>query len=421
MELYGKISIVAIPIFLAMIFLEKWYGWHKGKDTIRNLDMISSINSGLTGVVKNALGLAFVIFSYGWYVKHFAVVHIQSHFWVYVIAVLSLDFSAYWSHRCAHKLNFFWIDHTTHHSSEEYNLASGVRQGISSYIHISTFLLLPAALLGIDEKVIVVVTPFFLFAGFWYHTQHINKMGFLEKIIITPSHHRIHHAINPEYIDKNYGQVFIFWDKLFKTFQEELPGVKPVYGTTRPARTWNPIKINFQHAWLLIKDAWRTNSLKDKIRIWAMPTGWRPADVSEKYPVYKIDDVYHFTKYDTEASTASQVWSWVQLTATFLFIIYLFENIAFINKMNGSFVYLYAAFVFLTVYSSTELLDRNPYAIFWELLKNLFAMALIIMIGDWFGMNSFSPILNKVVIAYLILSTVVTAYFCFSFHRMSKP
>lgn len=119
-------------------------------------------------------------------------------------------------------------------------------------------------------------------------------MGFLEKIIVTPSHHRVHHAINPEYIDKNYGQIFIFWDKWFGTFQKELPNVPPVYGITRPVRTWNPIKINFQHVWLLAKDAWRTKNWKDKLALWFKPTGYRPADVAAKYPVYKIEDVYHF-------------------------------------------------------------------------------------------------------------------------------
>ena len=87
----------------------------------------------------------------------------------------------------------------------------------------------------------------------------------------------------------------------------------PVYGITRPVRTWNPIKINFQHLWLLIKDAWRTKSWKDKLRIWFMPTGWRPADVAEKYPVYKIEDVYHFEKYNPESSTLLYAWSWIQL------------------------------------------------------------------------------------------------------------
>jgi sterol desaturase/sphingolipid hydroxylase (fatty acid hydroxylase superfamily) len=110
-------------------------------------------------------------------------------------------------------------------------------------------------------------------------------MGFLEHILVTPSHHRVHHAINKEYMDKNLSQIFIFWDKLFGTFQQELDDVKPIYGVTRPVKTWNPVKINFIHLWLLMKDAWRTKNIKDKFRIWFMPTGWRPEDVKQKYPV----------------------------------------------------------------------------------------------------------------------------------------
>ena len=143
-------------------------------------------------------------------------------------------------------------------------------------------------------------------------------MGFLEKIIVTPSHHRVHHAINKEYLDKNLSQIFIIWDKLFGTFQEELKEVPPVYGITRPVRTWNPIKINFQHVWLLMKDAWRTRSWKDKFTLWFKPTGYRPADVMEKFPVYKIEDVYHFDKYAPRASKALQVWSWIQMTVVLL-------------------------------------------------------------------------------------------------------
>ncbi len=412
--MYGKILLVAMPVFLTLVLFEKWYGWYKGKDTVRIMDMISSLSSGITKVTKEVLGLTIVILSYDWLERHLAIVHIQTNFLVYFIALVSIDFSSYWVHRIEHERNFFWNNHIVHHSSEEFNLACALRESISVFIKISMFLLLPAALLGVEEKVIVIVGPFFLFAGFWYHTQHINKMAFLEKIIITPSHHRVHHAINPEYINKNYGQIFILWDKLFGTFQEELPAVRPVYGVTRPAETWNPIKINFQHLCLLIKDAWRTKSWKDKCRIWMMPTGWRPADVAGKYPVRKIEDVYHFKKYNPDASPALQVWSWMQIVFLVLLLSYWFANIAAINKMNGSYVYLYGAFIFLSVYSFTELMDGNAYAIFWEALKNVFGMAIIIKTGDWFGIKFVSPILNNAIIGYFILSMTVTAYFSVS-------
>ncbi|MGE5108002.1 MAG: sterol desaturase family protein [Sphingobacteriales bacterium] len=421
METYGKILLIAMPAFLLLVLLEKWYGWYKGRDTVRNLDMISSLSSGVTNVTKDVLGLSIAIITYGWLVNNIAVLHIQSVFLTYFIAFIALDFAGYWSHRIDHEYNFFWNAHIIHHSSEEFNLACALRQSVSIIFKIFTIFLLPAALLGVPANVIAVVAPLHLFAQFWYHTQHINKMGFLEKIIVTPSHHRVHHAINKEYIDKNYGQIFIFWDKLFGTYQEELPDVKPVYGITRPVHTWNPIKINFIHMWLLIKDAWLTKSWKDKFRIWMMPTGWRPADVAEKYPIYKITDVYHFNKYDTKVSAMFQAWAWVQITLTLLFISYLFGNIAVINQLNEYYIYLYGAFVFITVYAYTELMDRNPYALLWEAGKNAFGVYILYSQSDWFGAKHFLPGITYVLLTYFIISMIVTAYFVFADIKKDKP
>lgn len=160
----------------------------------------------------------------------------------------------------------------------------------------------PSSHRGVPTKVIAIVAPVQFFLRFWYHTRYIGKLGWFEYIFITPSQHRVHHAINPEYIDKNMGQIFSFWDRMFGTFQEELDDVTPVYGVLKPAATWNPILINFQHFWRLSKDAWRTKSFWNKLRIWFMPTGWRPEDVKEKYPITIIEDVYNFQKHTTQAS-----------------------------------------------------------------------------------------------------------------------
>jgi len=416
METYGKILLIAMPAFLFLVLFEKWYGWLKGKDTVRNMDMVSSLSSGVTNVTKDVLGLSIAILSYQWLVNNIALMHVGATVWTYIIAFIALDFAGYWGHRINHVYNIFWNNHIIHHSSEEFNLACALRQSVSEIIKVFTIFLLPAALLGVPTQVIAIVAPIQLFAQFWYHTQHIKKMGFLEHIIVTPSHHRIHHAINPEYIDKNYSQIFIFWDKLFGTFQEELPNVPAVYGITRPVQTWNPIKINFQHVWLLAKDAWRAKSWRDKLRIWVMPTGWRPADVAEKYPVHKITDVYHFEKYDPPYSKALAAWSWFQLILILLFVSYLFGNISAINKLDSSYIYIYGGFIFISVYSFTELMDRNPYAIVWEVIKNAFGIAIIYRIGDWFGARSLFSGINYVLIGYFILSTVVTSWFVYK-HR----
>jgi sterol desaturase/sphingolipid hydroxylase (fatty acid hydroxylase superfamily) len=411
METYGKILIIAMPLFLLLVLFEKWYGWRKGFDTVRTLDMVSSLSSGVTNSTKDVLGLSIAIISYGWLVNHLAIMHIQATWLVYVIAFLALDFAGYWTHRMAHTFNFFWNNHIVHHSSEEFNLACALRQSISVFVRIYAVLLIPAAILGVPEKVIAIVAPLHLFAQFWYHTRHINRMGFLEYIIVTPAHHRVHHAINPEYLDKNYGQIFIFWDRLFGTFQEEQASIPAVYGVTRPVRTWNPIKINFMHMWLLIKDAWHTKSWKDKFRIWLMPLGWRPADVIEKYPVYKIEDVYHFEKYDTPAPKSMQIYLWIQLFCLLLLVSYMFANVAMLKELGISNLFLYGGFIFLQVYALTEFMDRGTYAWILEAVKNAICILWIIQNGQWFGSNAISNLIAPVLIGYFIASTIAVYYF----------
>jgi alkylglycerol monooxygenase len=417
MESYGKILLIAMPVFLAFVLFEKWFGWYKKNDTARPMDMISSLSSGITNVTKDVLGLSVVVISYAWLVSKIAIVHIRPGFWVYIVAFIALDFAGYWVHRISHRYNIFWNIHIIHHSSEEFNLACALRQSISEMLKIFTVFLLPAALFGVSPNVIAVVAPIQLFAQFWYHTQHINKMGWIENVIVTPSHHRVHHAINPEYIDKNFAQIFIIWDKLFGTFQEELRDKKPVYGITRPVRTWNPIKINFIHVWLLAKDAWHAKSWKDKFRIWLMPTGWRPRDVAEKFSVYKIDDVYNFEKYDPHYSNELLTWSWIQLIILLLTTSYLFANIATIGSPG---FFIYGLFIFLSVYALTELMDRNRFAFLWEMLKNTLGCFVIFKMGGWFSVSPQVVWMNAPILAWFALSAFITSWFVFVEFKSGK-
>jgi alkylglycerol monooxygenase len=414
---YGKILLIAMPAFLFLVLFEKWYGWRKGNDTVRNMDMISSLSSGVTNVTKDVIGLSFIILAYPFFLRTLSITHVSSGILVYVIAFFALDFAGYWVHRLQHVTNFFWNGHIVHHSSEEFNLACALRQSISAIVKTFAIFLLPAAIVGVPANVVNVVAPLHLFAQFWYHTQHINKMGFLEKIIVTPSHHRVHHAINREYIDKNYGQIFIFWDKLFGTYQPELDNVPPVYGITRPVRTWNPIKINFQHVWLLIQDAWRTKSWKDKFTLWFRHTGYRPADVAAKYPVYKIEDVYQFDKYDTRTSPALNAWSWLQMILILLFVSYLFGNIKQISELDISYIFWYGGFIFLSVYALSDLMDRNPSAIVWECVRGILGFAFLFYQEDWFGANAYTSSLKYILGAYFVLSVLVTAWFVYVHYK----
>lgn len=408
MEVYGKILIIAMPCFLALIIIEKLYGYFKGVDHAPLMDSVSSISSGVTNATKDVLGLSITILTYEWMVSKMALFTIQESALAYIVAFIAIDFQGYWTHRWAHQINIFWNKHAIHHSSEEFNLSCALRQSVSQFFNLFTFLLLPAALLGVPAKVIAITLPIQFFVQFWYHTRYINKMGFLEKIIVTPSHHRVHHAINPEYMDKNHSQVFIIWDKLFGTFQEELPEVPAVFGITRPAETWNPFKINFQHLWVLIRDAWRAEKFSDKLKIWFMPTGWRPEGFDEKYPIHKIDDVYNFQKFGTNNSKTLIGWSIAQLLLTLLLITYFFDNIA---KIGIPGIFIYGFFVFATVYSYSELMDKNKYAIIYEGIRYAFAIAIVYLTGSWFKIDDVIPHGTIIVMSYLTLSLLISIYF----------
>jgi sterol desaturase/sphingolipid hydroxylase (fatty acid hydroxylase superfamily) len=418
METYGKLLNIAVPFFLFFFLVEKIVEWRRGLHVIRGLDSVSSFSSGITNVVKDVLGIGITIITYGWLVNNIALIHIQDTILTYIIAFLVIDFQGYWVHRWCHKINFFWNYHIIHHSSEEFNLSCALRQSISNFINFFTFLLIPAALLGVPEKVIAIVAPLHLFLQYWYHTQLIGKMGFLEHIIVTPSHHRVHHAINKEYMDKNLSQIFIFWDKLFGTFQKELDEVKPVYGVTRPVRTWNPVKINFLHLWLLVKDAWRAKSWKDKLRIWIMPTGWRPDDVKEKFPVYYISDINNYSKFDTPATRRLIAWSWVQMFFNYFLLIYFFS---FLAQIGSPHIFYYGAFVFFSIYAYTELMDGNRHAFFMELIKSVIGLYAIYYYGDWFFSSQHWPWYHYIVASYLVIAVFVSGYFAFYEIKKDRP
>jgi len=418
MEMYAQVLNYTMPIFLLLILLEQLAGWRMGRQVSRSLDSVSSISSGMTNVIKDVLGLTISLLTYHWMVEHVAIFEIKATWLTYAVTFVVIDFKGYWVHRWEHRINLLWNRHVIHHSSEEFNLSCALRQTVSTVFDYFAFLLLPAALLGVPVEVIAVVAPIHLFLQFWYHTRLIGRMGFLEHIIVTPSHHRVHHAINPIYMDRNFSQIFIVWDRLFGTFQEELEEVPCLYGITRPARTWNPLKINFQHFWLLLKDAYHTRQWKDKLRIWLMPTGWRPEDVRNRYPVYAIDKPDTYRKYDTPTSPSFNLWAWTQLMVSYGLLIYLF---AYIGSIGFALAALYGGFLVLSIYAFTELMDRNPMAWAFEVVKSALGLAIIFWLGDWFGASQHvGAWMTALVGGYQVLSVLVVVHFSVRF-REERP
>lgn len=417
MEKAATVFLILIPAIFILIVGEAIYAYAKGNFNFRAMDTISSLSAGMTNSIKSVLGLTVVIIGYGYMFEHFSLVERETTYLTYLLALLGLDFATYWYHRLAHHVNIFWNRHVIHHSGEEFNMATALRQSISKFINISVFFMVPAALLGVPPMIIAIVTPFHLYIQVWYHTIHVGKLGWLEYIIVTPSQHRVHHAINKIYMDKNLSPVFCIWDRLFGTFQEELDEEPCVYGVSRQVNTWNPIKINLSHLWLMIQDAWRANSWWDKMRIWFMPTGWRPKDVKQNFPIESANP-YQFTKYDTEASTSLKAWSWFQFG---MLLFMLFQLLFQIVDIGTPFVFIYGAFLFFMVYSYTTLMDRDPSAFWLESIKAIIGLLIIYNTGSWFKIDHIVPGGSTIISAYLIVSAGVVAYFVYKDIGWEKP
>ena len=406
MQFYIKSLFFAIPTFIVLILFEAIAAKFKGVEINRSADVISSLSSGITNTIRDGVKFSFAIISYAWLVDHMTVYKLEPVWLAVVIAFMVQDFSGYWMHRLNHRVNIFWNRHIIHHSSEDFNLSCALRQSISNTLRFSAIFMIPAALLGVPAAIFAILGPLHLFMQFWYHTQLIGKLGLLEYILVTPSHHRVHHAINPEYIDKNYSQILIIWDKLFGTFQPELDNVNPVYGTLKQMKTWNPMIINFKHMWHLIKDAWHTERGLDKLRIWFMPTGWRPADVKEKYPLQTIADPKKQIKYNTKNSPLLIAWSWTQLVITNILMFHFFSIIpSFSTTMN----YLYAVILIANIFSFTSTLDQRNYALAAESVKLILVFSLLYFQNyNWFGLNG---VYVYALILYFITSFLLTVYF----------
>lgn len=381
MDAYANALLYAIPGFMVLMLIEIAYGHYVKQQKYRLFDTLSSLSSGVTNVLKDSLGLALVLVSYPFLVSNLAVVEVSNSWLTWVIAFVVIDFAGYWNHRLSHRVNIFWNQHVIHHSSEDFNLACALRQSISNVVGYTAILLLPAALLGVEYSVIAVLAPLHLFGQFWYHTQHIGKLGFLEYILVTPSQHRVHHAINEQYIDKNLGQIFSVWDRLFGTFQEELDEVPPRYGVLKPAMTYNPLWINFQHAYNLAFDAWHAKRFTDKLRIWFMPTGWRPADVAERFERPIIEDVYAYEKYDPKSTLLRRVVVFVQFAMAISLLFYFF---ALFSELSNTYRLYAGALIFLMVMGYSSLMDGSRWALAFEALRIAFVIGLYLWSSAFF-------------------------------------
>jgi len=314
----------AIPFFILAMALEFGFGQLRGRQTYRLNDTLNSLQMGIISRLMGLLRLGFSGLVFGYLMKVLGVNQLPTDSpWLWIIAFIAYDCCYYWKHRFGHQWRIMWASHVAHHQSEEFNLSTALRQTGTDYIGFVFYL--PLYLAGVPAVVIVTVGSLNLIYQFWVHTEHIRRLGPIEWVMVTPSNHRVHHARNPGYIDKNYGGVFIIWDRLFGTFEDERVDEPCRYGITHALHSWNPVWANL-HVWhetALI--SLQTRRWQDKIAVWFKGPAWRPEDMP-----FEDNPDWQQPKFDPPISRFTRLYTFMQywvVTASGLAILLTQKNI----------------------------------------------------------------------------------------------
>jgi alkylglycerol monooxygenase len=313
------LTVLAVPFFVLAIAVELVYGLLKGRNTFRLNDSVSSLFLGVLSQARRFVTLGVGGYFYYLITQYFSLPLLDaSHWFTWVLAFVLYDFCYYWLHRMGHERTILWAAHVAHHQSEDYNLTTALRQTSTGFL-LGWIFYIPLFVVGVPAEVVITVGSLNLIYQFWVHTEHIPKLGWYEWVFVTPSNHRVHHAQNDIYLDRNYGGVFILWDRLFGTFQEELDDEPVVFGIRGALHSWNPVRA-LTHIYVdMARDSWRTARWGDKLKVWVARTGWRPEDVAQRYPREK-NDLSHFHKYDPQVSTRVSLYAFFQLVAAVLLL-----------------------------------------------------------------------------------------------------
>ena len=401
-----KLILYAVPFFFVLIAVELLADRWRGMRTYRLADTISSLSTGVlsttTGLLTKGVGLV----TYALALKYLAIIELpEDRLWVWLFAFVFYDFCYYWHHRLGHERNVLWAAHSVHHQSEDYNLSTALRQTSTGFVFGWVFYL-PMAVLGVPLLVFATVATLNLLYQFWVHTRHVPKLGWFEWFFVTPSNHRAHHGQNALYMDRNYGGVFILWDRLFGTFQEEDDAEPVIYGVTTPLKSWNPLWANWQFYGQLLADARRTQRWRDKLRIWFMPTGWRPADVAMKYPMGK-PDLSQFEKFEIALPLRQQLYIAVQFAVYVALGSYLL-NVG--ETLPTPALMLGWGAMALGLFVLGAGLENRPWALKLEWLRLALAVPLV-WLAPWAGLWPASALGWVGLLSYTVLS-VMGLYMC---------
>jgi alkylglycerol monooxygenase len=322
---------LSIPFFFLAIGLESWVGMRRGRRVMRAPDAICDLSLGLLQVLVTVVWAGALIAAYRSLFEHHRLHTFSSDSALaWLLLLLGVDFFYYWFHRASHRVNLAWAAHAPHHSSEDYNLAVALRQGPFQPF-VSSVFYLPLAIAGFPVEMFAAMGAINTVYQFWIHTELVSKLGPLEWFLNTPSHHRVHHGINPKYLDKNHAGMFIVWDRMFGTFVNEQE--RPTYGTVQQLTTWNPLKAALQPFFDLIGKSLEAPGLW-KLAVWAMPPEWTPSG-----PV-AVPDLTQRVRFDARAPRRllrAALFAFVALMiAATLYLFLVVPNVTYVVSLAGA-------------------------------------------------------------------------------------
>jgi len=364
---------IAVPFFLALILAEFIYGIIRGRNTYRLNDTINSLSMGSLSSLSGLIIVGGSALIYEFVVNAFALTQLSADSTlVWIATFIFYDLAYYWKHRLGHEVALFWGSHVSHHQSEDYNLGTALRQ---TSIDFHGFLfLIPFFIAGVPGEVLVATVSLNLIYQFWVHTQHVPALGPIEWIMVTPSNHRVHHARNDQYVDKNYGGVFIIWDRIFGTYQDELAEEPAVYGLRKPLNSWNPLWANTHVYWRLLVDFVKIKGIKNKTQLLFKRPGWLPEGYAKTCKATPID---LRSKYDPPVAGATKAYVFGQ----FLITVAVSLSLAGLATLASP-VELWAAagFIVLSLFTHGYVLDKRRLAAPLESARLLLAIALAFLL-----------------------------------------
>jgi alkylglycerol monooxygenase len=310
---------LAIPAFLVAIGLELAVARARRRQVYRLADALADLGCGVGQQVAGLFLAASLLAAYEWLFRRAAVVRFSAGSgWPWLVAFLWVDVAYYWWHRLSHRVSLLWAVHAVHHQSEDFNLAVALRQAVLSPVTSFPFYL-PMALLGVPTLAYATVNALSTLYQFWIHTELVGKLGPAELVLNTPSSHRVHHAVNPRYLDRNYAAVLIVWDRLFGTYVPEEE--RPIYGVTKPIASFNAAWAQAQPFSELARKALALHGL-DRLRALWRPPDWNPGAA----PPPSLEELRARPKFDREVPRGVRLYAFVQfaplVAATFFLLLW---------------------------------------------------------------------------------------------------